>query len=198
MRLPAAQRRRLLPRGLGYGPAEINLSPSSDYQLGNQLLTDRYPASGVPLDRRRRRPPCEPQQVVSLRRHLLDSAISSLDFNAAEQLRAHYGSPPDVAGIGRDRHRLGRPAALCFMGQNLGDSTHHRINALTNSNLSAKWQSWVDTTPGNVPFSAAELERLLRPYDQDATSLPGRLAAMATRLAERFNGISATAQPRVT
>ena len=50
--LPASRVRRrhsrtALPRGLGYGPAEIDLRACSALAVGPQLLTDRYPASST-------------------------------------------------------------------------------------------------------------------------------------------------------
>ncbi|MEX2118549.1 MAG: hypothetical protein WD847_02990 [Pirellulales bacterium] len=45
-----------------------------------------------------------------------------------------------------------------------------------------------DTLSVDTPFSAAELDRVLRIHDADALALPGRLGMLAPSLADPFNG----------
>ncbi len=157
-----------LPRGLGWGPAEVNLislfaTAADPLTAYSTFLTSRYGTDGVPG---------------------LPAALPG--FNGDDYLSQNiwsryggaywtfgtpnsggaYGSPPSaqgaaVLGLSTSGHPI-----YCAMG------VDEQINDPYESNLAKK--SSVDS-----PFTVAELERILRPYDADMTTLPNRLAALA-------------------
>ena len=101
-------------------------------------------------------------------------------FSSGANYCGAYGTPPDVAGIGAIGIDWGGRPLYCFMGQKHNGQQHRRQNLCPYEfNLSSAQYRGCKHGPGNVPFGTAELERLLRPYDKDAPSLPGRLATIA-------------------
>jgi len=181
-----------LPRGFGYGPAEINLLPLfGDYFMSNlatraQMLkgysrllyrdfTDavtppigRYfpsavPGSNNPLD--------DPLHLNKW----YDYGGGYWTFTPAGTMS--YGSPPNRLGdgaIGLDpggRPLYARMGRIDLPGTGnpvppLGDD--ERLNDPYKLNLSK-------ATPVNTPYAPVELERLMRFYDLDAARLPSRL-----------------------
>jgi hypothetical protein len=91
-----------------------------------------------------------------------------------------YGSPPDPFGVGGvTLDTAGRPVYKCTatggygFGSGIADSPYQMYlgpGALRGLSSTQNTQ--------NNSFSPSELERLLRPYDRDAPSLPPRLAAL--------------------
>ena len=89
-----------------------------------------------------------------------------------------YGSPPDPFGVGAvGLDQAGRPvyAGMKHTGGNYSASaaassaTPYELNL--GPNVARGLPSGTSADPNN-PFSLSELERMLRPYDRDATGLP--------------------------
>jgi hypothetical protein len=167
-----------LPFGLGYGPAEINLLPvlSNDTTLYTQLLNWRYPVLPTTW-------PIDAAHLLSLNKWFLYggaywNASDSSQVNSTVNKLGAYGSPPDLLGtaaVGLDWG--GKPLYVnTGQGQVYDDASATSARSPYESDLSANRLRGSTSTPGNRPFSAAELERILRPYDRDATLLPARLA----------------------
>ena len=161
---------KLVPRGLGYGPADIFLG----HLLG-------FDATAGTDDFRR---------VLSVRygiRDILTSSFAAGIFDQDDLLSqiknvglprrfsdsnnpSAYGSQPDVSargGIGLDH--TGQPMAV-YMG--LGDETVSDPYELVLNRKSAGYH--------DQPFTLAELERVLRYDDIDAYGLPDRLLNAAS------------------
>ena len=108
-------------------------------------------------------------------------ALSTPDVNNA----GSYGSPPDPFGVGTvGLNPAGQPL---YVGMQYGGLTYLGYGCGTNENpyqinLAPKISRGLPSGTPNNPFSIAELERLLRPYDRDATTLPSRLAVLAPSL----------------
>ena len=154
-----------LPRGLGYGPAEINLGAiSGNY---SNLLAVRYPASGWIGG--------NAGHYLSLNKWFLYgggdywNSITPATVNNS----GAFGTPPDLWGIGAMALDWGGRPLYLTMGQvyNSGGTSATLPYELDLSEKRLRGGQ-------NTPFSATELERLLRPYDRDATSLPNRLAPL--------------------
>jgi hypothetical protein len=168
-------RQLLLPRGLGFGPADIF--------LGHLFVTDT-----------------EYQQVMNLRYadSILNAAgISNTDdwLSSIKSLGipadyvnqvSSYGMPPDLWGrgaVGLDYN--GQPISI-YSGQT-GETVSDPYELVLNR-----------PAAGNVdgPYTVAELERLLRWYDLDALSLPVRLAGAAPSSFGLGSGAAADAPRR--
>ncbi|MGQ9576006.1 MAG: hypothetical protein ACUVUC_11885 [Thermoguttaceae bacterium] len=171
--------RPMLPRGFGYGPAEINLlplfgDPSDVKALGAyaNLLQMRYKPSLVPGSPSPADDPLHFNKWFDYGGNYWGSASDG--WFPIDGSRA-YGTPPNRLGdgaIGLDPG--GRPLYL-RMGRadpfNLNDE---RLNDPYKLNLSKP-------TAVNSPFTPVELERLLRFYDLDAARFPSRLIGLAGR-----------------
>jgi len=156
--VPGAGATLPLPRGQGYGPADINLvnvftrtvSPfTNEYSA---LLAGRYyggsDTTGVPG-------------------HVGDDYLSQLKSigvpNNYAILPGSYASPPDLHGRGAVvLDHAGQPVTA-FMGQS-GETTEDPYE----SNL-------VSPQGFDSHYTLTELERMLRPLDIDALMLPSRL-----------------------
>ncbi len=203
-----------LPRGQGYGPAEINLRPlfvdANDGANSEQHELWRY--QNV-LGRHWENPSSMTPEAVRGNNILgLDGRYGQLSLlnvasppavlpgagvtNSIDVLNANkwlpyggdywntvtagtitgsgaYGTPPDTYGYGAvGLDTAGRPI-YAYMGAGTADNPYELnlardvARGLSNSNNAA-----------DNPFSVAELERILRPYDKDAPRLPVRLAAL--------------------
>ena len=80
--------------------------------------------------------------------------------------------PDGLEGHGRRGVGPPRPAVVLYP-ERLG--TNAKVDQPYESNLSGP-------TTADSPFSVAELERLLRPYDADAGALPDRITQLAPTL----------------
>jgi len=172
-----------LPRGQGYGPAEINLLPLFDdpFNPGTFPFMPEYRkllvGSGVVGGRYGEVGSAKPgfsgvDDALSFNRH-----FGYPDNYTNVALPTAYGTPPDLWGImavGVDLQ--GQPIFASLGGQwspALADDPYE-INlspATTRGGLSAS----AGTPPADNPFSVTELERLLRPFDRDSAALPARL-----------------------
>jgi len=166
-----------LIRGQGLGPAEVNLSPlfTTSRDIGTHagvsaLLTGgagwpgRYGANSSPGT--------PGEQALSMNRWFEYSG------NYWSNTLDSYGTPPDVFGtaaVGLDvggtplwRQTIGGGAAT---GQQPIDDPYE----FDPSQRDARGLASAGTQPVDLPFSPAELERVLRCYDRDAPTLPTRL-----------------------
>ncbi|MCE5269229.1 MAG: hypothetical protein LLG00_15235, partial [Planctomycetaceae bacterium] len=186
-----------LPRGQGFGPADVNLnyvlSPSAptDTTLYQRLLTGangyqgRYGATGVPG--------AAGVDTLSINKwfqYAGDSANNGANnywwgFLTAvppAYVRDSYGTPADPFGAGAVALDVaGRPLWMSHMGESTADNPYEL-------NLGPSVARGLPNGTPNNPFSPAELERILRPFDKDAPGLPARLLA----LTETTSGVPAT------
>lgn len=152
-----------LPRGLGYGPADIAFGHfmASPAEFSN-LITARYGADGRP--------------GLANTNDLL-SGIKTIDIpdTYGNLPITAYASPPDVWGRGAIAgDYVGQPY---FPFPNPGAGYTHIIDDPYEINLSETGSQ--DTSGADMPYTVAELERLLRPYDSDMPTLPSRLWNLA-------------------
>ena len=145
--------------------------------LGSTLLTDRYPTTAWPGG--------AAGHQMSLNRWFLYGTFATnvVGGNYCQVLdganySGAYGTPPDLGGVGAIGIDWGGRPLYCFMGQNINDSSSQQNLCPYEFNLASAKNRGSTTTPGNLPFGVAELERLLRPDDKDAPSLPNRLATI--------------------
>ena len=95
-----------------------------------------------------------------------------------------FGSPPDPFGVGVvGLDQAGRPI---YAGGTVSGSYCGFGSGITNNpyelNLGPNTAHGLPTSTVNNPFSVSELERVLRPFDRDATTLPARLTTLAPSL----------------
>ena len=181
-------------RGEGYGPADINLGKglnlsSTDYSnllagkmVGTVLLEGRYGSRGVPGNAA-----VDPLSANKWFNYGINYGQNYWDFlsgstNPNEE--GVYGSPPDPFGtgvIGLDP--AGRPLFRTSspLGENMGGSIANNPYQFDLGPDSAKGLSSSLPTMNN-PFSVNELERILRPFDRDATTLPSRITSLVPSL----------------
>ena len=128
--MPAA-RRPALPRGLGFGPAEISLAPvrCTGHTTTQQLLTGngsyegRYGATGVPAAPARFGPVDGRTSGSSMGR----TTGSLMDYRPTGFSNVNdagsYGSPPDPFGVGAvGLDQAGRPV---YAGMNQAATSHY-------------------------------------------------------------------------
>ncbi len=177
-----------LPRGFGTGAAEINLLPlfsslnrnfafPQQYQnllFGNSQWEGRYGElsagnNAMPGVSGRDDP-------LSFNRNF-EYAGDYWGFSQRTERLDSYGSPPDLYGTGRVAlDRAGRPMYFDMGQLQASDNTSDDPYEI---DLSLKRGRGISTpTTVDNPFSPAEGERILRPFDCDADKLPMRLAAL--------------------
>ena len=204
---PPAQQQAQLIRGQGYGPAEINLAPLfstpptspasplatttsgsfnfnlSVYQtllqgskntiIGDQLgrygETDipngMFPSGALAGSTTAGYSPLTWNRWFSYSENWQND-LNGTSFDA-------WGSPPDTQGLGAiGLDVAGRPLYISMGG--LVKNTPYDIDLSRNAARATG-----ASTPDS-PYSVAELERLLRAYDRDAITLPGRLLAVTS------------------
>ncbi len=183
-------------RGLGFGPAEISISPlvgnlySKIFTGGSyNLITyqGRYGTTKVPgvdgIDTLSQNLWFEYMQAAA------DTTGAAYWTLATVNNAGSYGSPPDPFGAGAvGLDQAGRPIYTGLTASS-GDYVGFG-SAVTNNPYEMSFNAnAVRGVPAasNNPFSASEMERLLRPYDRDATSLPIRLEAVTYDAAPTFN-----------
>jgi hypothetical protein len=179
----------LTQRGLGFGPAEINLGGilGANYLpllQGNGTYEGRYGG--------------DTNKLPGLSGGSDEKLIANKWFEYAGDnngancwwgfltmpsgvgaglyTRDSFGSPPDPFGrgaIGLDT--AGRPLYMNGMGGSLVGTPYEL-------NLGQQAPRGLSSSTVDNPFSVAELERILRPFDKDATTLPARLATLAPTL----------------
>ena len=165
-----------LPRGFGYGPAEINLMPlfgdpsvAANRTAYNTLLQSRYAPSGFPGS----------SNLVDDPLHINKWFDYGGDYWS--RLGWAYGSPPNRLGdgaVGLDPGgrplyaRMSPVPAQAATGLNLPARDAERLGDPYKMNLSKP-------TSVNTPFAPADLEGLLRQNDYDASRLPTGLTSSA-------------------
>ncbi len=175
----------VFPRGIGYGPGEINLLPlfqdpstgTFNYTLYNNLLSGstiqsipgRYAELGGTPD------PGIAGQISPLAYNKwYDFSGNYWGQTFTGQQADAYGSPPDARGyaaIGLDG--AGRPLFL-NIGAQITNSPYD-MDLSRNAARGLSLTSSNGTSPPDDAFGVAELERLLRAFDRDSTGLPSRL-----------------------
>ncbi len=158
----------ILPRGFGYGPAEVNLMPlfgAANYTGYNALLQSRYGTSGFPGSANTADDPLHLNKWFD---YLMTGYWDATGGGAGV-----YGSPPNRLGggaIGVDP--AGRALYLRMGGADpIASGNNERLNDPYKMNLSKP-------APWNTPFTPSELEAILRQNDYDAARLPTRLKAI--------------------
>lgn len=155
-----------IPRGFGFGPAEIDFAHlfNRNQTVAQQLVQSRYGRIGgtqAPgLDGQR-------DYFWYMKSFGLPGAFNDSSVNVP--FGNAYGSPADVYG------RAG--LALDYYGQPL-----YTANAGSAEQTDPPYEMQTDArrARNDRPYTAAELERVLRHRDGDASSLPRRVLDMAT------------------
>ncbi len=179
-----------LARGQGLGPAEINLSGILTGATYQQLLAGnggtyegRYGTDGTPASAALAPDPLTANKWFEYGRNYWDFSNAN---NAGS-----YGTPPDPFGVGAVGLDVGgrpiyagmnyRGSVYLGMGSDFVD-TMTPMNSPYAMNLGPRASRGLSSLSGapDNPFSVAELERVLRPYDRDATTLPARLASLTS------------------
>jgi hypothetical protein len=190
--VPSGSPQYALPRGLGYGPPEVNLMPlfqanPNTYNtllVGNGTLNGRYGELGYVTGTN------SPMPGYANGGLWPDTYNRWWDYQGADPNDQNhtywyyrskpgsfwwdaYGSPPDPQGYGAVALDVaGRPLYM-----SLGGSCW---NTPYDMNLSLNAPCAVDNAPANDKFGPAELEAALRPFDSDAPTLPKRLAVLTS------------------
>ncbi len=149
----------LVPRGVGFGPADIFLGHLLRQDFGN-VLTKRYSHFSVP------------PSTYGGGESNVDDPMSLIKNVGMPMVwfatRSSFAAPSDVMGIqGIGLDHTGQP--LLFYNRNfqtVGDPYEMVLNRESAGYTDA-------------PFTAAELERVLRYHDVDAAALPNRLLVSA-------------------
>jgi hypothetical protein len=187
-------------RGVGVGPGETSplaaLSPGGNTATGNTVYSrliggtvsvgsvtysGRYGSSGLPGT-------AGTVGAIMANKwfeyggNYWSFATPSGSATASVNDAGSFGSPPDVFGLGVvGLDQAGRPV---YAGSKQGMTYYGFGGSITNNpyefNLSPNVARGSATSTLSNPFCSAELERVLRPYDRDAPSLPGRLAALTS------------------
>ena len=168
-----------VPRGQGIGPAEIDLSalltkPANIMSGAASGYQGRYGSTKVPG--------VSGDDVLSVNKWY---QYGNKDYwTATASSTGSYGSPPDPFGAGAvGLDQAGEPAYAYVTVSSKDYGYGSGVTDLPyefNQSANVRRGLSYGETSGNNPFSASELERLLRPYDRDATGLPARLAALTS------------------
>lgn len=188
-----------LRRGQGYGPAEINLLPlfaaGVNYTEYTRLLTGygtipgRYDTSDLPG--------VSGQDYLSQNKlfEYWNEALRNAAFglnppanwrfgywkflypNSGYMLNA-FGSPANFRGEGAVALDLAGRPIYCRMGED--EHINDGNAAGTDQNVDSPYEfNLAKPSASNAKFSTAELERILRPFDSDSSSLPDRILSLA-------------------
>ncbi len=171
----------LLQRGQGYGPAEISLSQT----VGGPITDTEYRQLFVGLSGTAGRLGRLTAPAVCNAPALAIAQNKWFNYPGAfPTATGAFGTPPDVNGvcaIGLDQ--AGHPLYdFATSGSAIQNSYPYGVKLAASDH-----KGNIGVIPAGVmeqnPFGPDELERLLRPFDKDATSLPRRIAALAPTLA---------------
>jgi len=172
----------MLPRGLGFGPAEVDFLHffGTDYQAYQRVMYYRYSSTqtgdllpGIPNSR----------DGLSIVKHFgvptdygnqVTPVVSTANWYTEP---SWYASPPDVWGRGAVALDYGGQPFFKYMGE-------------LNETVDTPYELSLSGQPSNAdsPFTAVELERLLRYHDSDAQNLPCRLLAPGIPGGNYFGG----------
>ncbi len=173
-----------LSRGQGYGPAEVNLLSlfgSSNTSIYQALLT----GGSSQLGRYGENVGTGRAGSISNRTGYFNNGYMGLTWNRWFSYGEYYwtnltsgtspdswGSPPDTQGFGAiGLDVAGRPLYIS-MGGTLKNTPY-------DIDLSRNAPHATGAMTPDSPFSVSELERIIRPYDRDVSSLPQRLEILA-------------------
>ena len=174
-----------LPRGQGVGVAEVNLnylfddSPNPVPQPAFRQLLCGTTVSGRSVPGRYGEVSAVPNVGQSGADPLLQNKLFDYPTNydvASTTLVFSYGSPMDLQGS--------IAVGLDLRGQPLYSPLDSQANSPYEMDLSTSARGTAGTNAPDAPFTPAELERILRPYDVDAAGLPGRLTTLASSLVQ--------------
>ncbi|MEI8375411.1 MAG: hypothetical protein WCJ35_21535 [Planctomycetota bacterium] len=163
-----------LPRGQGYGPAEVNLS--SLFSTSPNLYQAMLQGGNGQLGRYGEGVGTGLAGISGSYTRLIQDLWSSYGGDYWANLTSStsadsWGSPPDTQGFGAiGLDVAGRPLYISMGGT--VKNTPYDIDLSRNAPRATGAM-----TPDS-PFSVSELERIIRPYDRDASSLPQRLCAL--------------------
>ena len=162
-----------LPRGLGFGPADVSLRAFLGEETVQRLLTGNGTYDGRYGNNGNNGPAGFYPSCAN--KHFAYPAV----WNASDPAACRgYGSPPDIRGtvaVGLDVRGQPIYANLLAWGSNQFQNNPYQMNLGPNTP-----RGLPPGTPNNNPFSPAELERILRHHDADAEFLPPRLAALTS------------------
>lgn len=192
-----------LPRGSGYGPAEISLEPVlggamferlvEGITAGDQVSTDQ---GGNPIyavrswagrygleiagDDALPGSGYESSQIYDLQMQMKQQGMPQWANTSATiaQKLGNYATPPDLKGrYGVGLNALGQPVyeAALDVAATLDQESPYELNLSRVGPVSA------GDTSNDGPYSLGELERVLRAFDPDASKLPSRLWELANR-----------------
>jgi hypothetical protein len=175
------------PRGMGWGPAEISLEASIGDMSFRRLLAGNFDAIGRFTPGRFGRDYIDAVAPLNVPgRRGFDFQGQANDFGWPQwgnQLHTAFGSPPDLrVRYGNGLTEYGQPLFEAHLpserkavavGHLTADSPYEATVYAEGTDSDNGYQS------ADAPFSLAELERLLRVYDTDSTTLPPRLAILA-------------------
>ncbi|MEO2049011.1 MAG: hypothetical protein ABGX16_20835 [Pirellulales bacterium] len=161
-----------LPRGQGYGPAEISLLSLLPQKTFQQLLEGFANTAGR-FGKRKfpGRQAIDPRTWLKLR---------SLPQWFSNTTMTEFSTPPDLIGrYAQGLNNFGQPLyeASSDNVRPMNENLPYAIDLLSPSNVS-----------DDMPFTLGELERLLRAFDFDSGSLPSRL----WEFAKAFNPLKRT------
>jgi hypothetical protein len=172
-----------VPRGLGFGPAEVDfqhlfnnvfpLPPAGDNTVYSNILQQRYvgPTGGVGLPGYPNYDDGYPQVFPLPTTNKNDRTLGMPDIHPiTQQVVSNYATPPDVWGraalaVDYTGQPLWFPPNMATIGERLDDPYELQWNQ-----AQATWDS---------PYTVSELEALLRYHDQGASILPSRLMLYA-------------------
>lgn len=189
---PAGATPLTTPRGQGWGPPEINLSPAFDSSTAanglavyNALMQERYGPDNLPGDPNVAAAALNPYRT---RAELFGHPVAPVDLaaNSFGTVGGLFnGSPMDLHG----RFQIRSSSLSNFLDPNFGVAFANSLpeldmvsSHLTGNEISnpAYEMSLSGDASGDTPFEATELERLLRPNDIDSAGLPDRLWRLAS------------------
>lgn len=169
-----------LPRGMGYGPAEISLSPAMPAANYQALVASRYGNDNVPGGVNR------------------DSwSHHKLFGHPPTSVGGFYSTPMDVFGrfvTGFPNSMDGSNPAINFVtnaanvpytmpsldvnGSGFPDEISNSPYEMVLGNNQYTSDTVTINTTSDNPYSAKEMERVLRRFDRDSRMLPGRLTSL--------------------
>ena len=164
------------PRGQGYGPADIMLGPVFGFQ--NTLLNNIFHGTPETPGRYGYLPDDDWDQRLP-GDHTVSDLLAQIKMQGVpytvtttDSRPSAFETPPDFhCRYGLGLNSLGQPVyeAVDDLIVPLNWNTPYELNLSLNSSFG------MDVYSLDAPYSVAELERLLRAYDTDASLLPSRI-----------------------
>jgi len=175
----------VMPRGFGYGPADISLQPALGNDFRRLLVGDEVQGTLFPG---RYGQPHRDQRPGRVGRDLR-AAIDRFGWPHSAAEASGFAEPPDLnCRYGVGVNALGQPvwegglwSEIESQNRFASDPAGFTLTANSPYELDLSGESARGETPAAVdmPFGVAELERVLRCFDADAGALPDRLFKLA-------------------